>query len=159
MNLSLGMTNSLIKRFAEKGWICMKKLSSRNIQYILTPQGLNALAKRSYHYLERTMKVMSLYKDIIVSTIKDAKQEGCIEVLMIGNSDITFLIEYACHNLGMPFSIINEKLFSNNETKNINKTLFLATSSENQKILSSKIETNSDLNIVLIEDLLTRTQQ
>ncbi|HPG86689.1 MAG TPA: winged helix-turn-helix transcriptional regulator, partial [Spirochaetales bacterium] len=38
--LSLGMTNALVKRFSDKGWVLLKRLNSRNIQYALTPDGV-----------------------------------------------------------------------------------------------------------------------
>jgi predicted transcriptional regulator len=33
---SLGMTNAILKRLAKKGWISVKKLNNRNIQYAVT---------------------------------------------------------------------------------------------------------------------------
>jgi DNA-binding MarR family transcriptional regulator len=41
IGMSLGMTNSLLKRFSDKGYLYLKKISQRNIQYILTPAGMN----------------------------------------------------------------------------------------------------------------------
>ena len=53
IGMSLGMTNSLLKRFSDKGYLYLK-ISQRNIQYILTPAGMNELTHRSYRYFKRT---------------------------------------------------------------------------------------------------------
>jgi DNA-binding MarR family transcriptional regulator len=37
---SLGMTNSILKRLARKGWITIKKLNNRKIQYAVTRAGI-----------------------------------------------------------------------------------------------------------------------
>jgi len=61
--LSLGMTIALLKRFSEKGWILLKRLNTRNIQYALTPEGVNEIAHRTYRYFKRTARAANLYKD------------------------------------------------------------------------------------------------
>ncbi|MDR2102515.1 MAG: winged helix-turn-helix transcriptional regulator, partial [Treponema sp.] len=38
---SLGMTNSILKRLAQKGWITIRKVNSRRIQYAVSPEGIN----------------------------------------------------------------------------------------------------------------------
>lgn len=99
VNMSLGMTNSVLKRFAEKGWLYMNKISSRNIQYVLTPDGMNELAHRSYHYIKRTLKSVLDYKDIITSVILNEKTKGVDRVFLVGKTDLQFIVEYACtHN-------------------------------------------------------------
>ncbi len=99
VDMSLGMTNSLLKRFAEKGWLYMNKISTRNIQYVLTPEGMNELARRSYRYIKRTLKSVLDYKDIITSLVLTEKAKGICSVLLVGKTDLQFIVEYACmHN-------------------------------------------------------------
>ena len=50
--LSLGMTNGLLKRMADKGFLMMEKVNSRNIKYILTPQGHRELNRRIKNYMK-----------------------------------------------------------------------------------------------------------
>jgi DNA-binding MarR family transcriptional regulator len=59
INLSLGMTNALVKRLSQKGLIMMQKVSARSMSYVLTPEGLNELARRTYRYLKGTMRKSS----------------------------------------------------------------------------------------------------
>lgn len=92
-NLSLGMTNALLRRFTDKGWLYMKKISTRNIQYVLTSDGINELARRSSRYFKRTARLM---RDYITKVIADSVNDGCKQVLIVGETDLMFLFDFAC---------------------------------------------------------------
>ncbi len=98
-NLSLGMTNALLKRFSDKGWLYMKKISTRNIQYVLTPSGINELVHRSSRYFKRTTKLMKEYKDIIYDVINTS---NCEKAIMVGSTDLEFLFDFACMSINIP---------------------------------------------------------
>jgi predicted transcriptional regulator len=100
---SLGMTNSVLKRLARKGWITIKKINSRNIQYAVTLDGMNEIIRRSYGYFKRTIKNMFFYKEKIDLAINNAKQMGRVSVLLVGQSDLDFIVEHSCHSHGLNF--------------------------------------------------------
>jgi DNA-binding MarR family transcriptional regulator len=100
---SLGMTNSILKRLAQKGWISAKKLNRRNIQYAVTIDGINELLRRSYRYFKRTIRNIMIYKDAIDRVIGLAKRKNYAVILLIGVSDLEFIIEHSCHNQGLSF--------------------------------------------------------
>ncbi len=101
--LSLGMTNALLKRFAEKGWVLLKRLNARNIHYALTPEGVNEIAHRSYRYFRRTARNASVYRDLLEAFVLKAKREGVTRVVLAGPSDLDFILEYACERHGLIF--------------------------------------------------------
>ena len=49
-----GITADVRRRGAHRSAGEVRWLSARNIRYILTPEGMNELAHRSYHYMRRT---------------------------------------------------------------------------------------------------------
>jgi predicted transcriptional regulator len=100
---SLGMTNSILKRLALKGWITVKKLNSRNIQYAVTLEGMNEIISRGYGYFKRTIKNVFFYKDRIDQAISGAKQKGMVSALLVGPSDLDFIVEHSCHHHGLNF--------------------------------------------------------
>jgi DNA-binding MarR family transcriptional regulator len=100
---SLGMTNSILKRLAQKGWISAKKLNRRNIQYAVTIDGINELLRRSYRYFKRTIKNIMVYKDAIDRVVGLAKRKNYAVILLIGVSDLEFIIEHSCQNYGLSF--------------------------------------------------------
>jgi DNA-binding MarR family transcriptional regulator len=100
---SLGMTNSILKRLAKKGWITIKKLNSRTIQYVITLEGLNEIIRRSYRYFKRTIKNVAFYKDRIDEAIVGAKKKNLNAVLLVGASDLEFIVEHSCQYFGLSF--------------------------------------------------------
>ena len=101
--ISLGMTNSILRRLAQKGWISIKKLNHRNIQYAMTIEGMNEIISRSYNYFKRTIKNTVHYKEILDDIIRQAKQKKITAVILVGLSDLDFILEHICYHYGMSF--------------------------------------------------------
>lgn len=100
---SLGMTNAILKRLTLRGLIAVRKLNSRNVQYAITPDGVNEIARRSYRYFKRTIKNVVFYRDRIDEAVSKSKVHGAQAVLLIGISDLDFIVEHACDRHGLPF--------------------------------------------------------
>ncbi|MDR0709483.1 MAG: winged helix-turn-helix transcriptional regulator [Spirochaetaceae bacterium] len=100
---SLGMTNVILKRLARKGWIIVKKINSRNIQYAVTLDGMNEIIRRSYAYFKRTIKNVFFYKEKIDQAIGEAKRKGIVSALLVGPSDLDFIVEHSCRRHGLKF--------------------------------------------------------
>jgi predicted transcriptional regulator len=108
---SLGMTNSILKRLARKGWISIKKLNSRNIQYAITLEGINEIIHRSYGYFKRTIKNVVFYKDRIDEAFFQAKNHNVSTVLLIGTSDLEFILEHVCQRHGLSlFKVSDDRI-------------------------------------------------
>jgi DNA-binding MarR family transcriptional regulator len=100
--ISLGMVNAILKRLIEKGWLMTKRLNSRNISYVVSPDGIEEIFKRSYCYFKRTIDDIKFYRDKIEQLVEGAVNAGYKEVVLIGKSDLDFLVEYACGKAGAP---------------------------------------------------------
>ena len=59
MRLSLGMTNMLLKRLVTKGYIRIKQLDRRKVEYILTPTGFTEKMRKSVRYTIKTITLHS----------------------------------------------------------------------------------------------------
>lgn len=101
--LSLGMTNTILKRLAVKGLLTIKRINNRNIHYMVTPSGIEVLTRKSYRYFRRTIKNVVYYREAIESLIKKVKQRGYEGLLLKGASDLDFIVEYACREYGIIF--------------------------------------------------------
>jgi predicted transcriptional regulator len=96
IGLSVGMTNSILKRLVHKGWLKVQKVNNRNIQYIISPQGMERIAKRSYLYLRRTIKNVVYYREAIEALVHELAQRDFAAVVLVGASDLDFIAERAC---------------------------------------------------------------
>ena len=106
--ISLGMTNAILKRLIEKGWLMTKRLNSRNICYVVSPAGVEEIFKRGYRYFKRTIDDVLLYKNSIEQLISKAAKLGYKCVALVGNSDLDFLLEYVCGKAGLELKRIKE---------------------------------------------------
>jgi DNA-binding MarR family transcriptional regulator len=101
LNLSLGMTNAIIKRLAEKGWVTIHKINGRNLRYSLTPEGTREVARRTYRYLRRTMGQVGRWKEKIEVYMRELKAQGYTRVHLVGESDLDFILEHCAIKAGM----------------------------------------------------------
>ena len=111
--LSLGMTNSILKRLIEKGFITVKKVNNRNIKYAVSPLGIEEISKRSFKYFKRTIKNVVVYRDAVEDVLSTVKDMGYKTVVLIGKSDIDFIIEHECMKKSLV--LIREKSMVNND--------------------------------------------
>lgn len=94
--LSLGMTNAILKRLAQKGWITVRKVNNRNISYAVSPEGMELIMRKSYHYFRRTIKNVVYYRRSIEKLIHEVGRLGYQKLLLVGQSDLDFIVEHAC---------------------------------------------------------------
>ena len=97
IGLSLGMTNAILKRLAQQGLLQVRKVNNRNIQYVVSAKGMEEIAHRSYRYLKRTLKNVVYYKEAIDRLILDVEAQGYRLLVLVGNSDLDFIVEHLCH--------------------------------------------------------------
>lgn len=101
--ISLGMTNTILKRLVEKGWLITRRLNSRNISYEVSPAGRKELFGQEYRYFKRTIENVLLYKEKIEQLVSEAVAAGYKSIVLVGTSDLDFLVEYACVKAGLEF--------------------------------------------------------
>lgn len=104
-NVSLGMMNAVLKRCISRGWIAVKNLNMKKVCYCLTPEGFEAISKRSTNYLKRSFSMMNDYADRICSQFEKYKSEGVGTIVLLGKSNIQFVLEYAANKCNINFIV------------------------------------------------------
>ena len=102
-NVSLGMMNAILGRFAERGWIMLTNVNGRKLAYAVTPDGIAELAKRGKSFALRIFKLANVYSETFCKKFMEAKAAGKTKVVLYGDSYIKFIIKYACNEAGMDF--------------------------------------------------------
>ncbi len=93
LNLSLGMVNMLIRRLISKGYIRIRQLNQRKVEYILTPRGFSEKMRKSVKYTVKTLHSISLIREGVERIIVQLKKEGAFNFVIVGHSDLAFLVE------------------------------------------------------------------
>lgn len=104
IGMSLGMTNAILKRLAHKGFITIRKVNNRNILYVVSPDGFEEIARRSYRYLKRTIRNVVVYRETIHSLVKLIADQGFSEIALMEPSDLDFIVEHACDVSNVAFA-------------------------------------------------------
>jgi len=94
--LSLGMTNILVRRLVGRGWLALRRHSAKSISYLLTPEGVAEVARRSGGYFERAARIVTAKSDQIEAFIVSAKFNGARTLVLVGSSAADFIIERLC---------------------------------------------------------------
>ncbi len=101
--LSLGLTNTLLKHFMERGWLKLLHVDGRKIMYALTPSGMEEVAVRTVRYFARAAENASLYRKKIDVFVKRIADRGYGRLLLLGPMEVDFLVEYSCLKHGVRF--------------------------------------------------------
>jgi predicted transcriptional regulator len=93
MNLSLGLTNMLVGRLITKGYIRIKQLNKKKVEYILTPKGFAEKMQKSVKYTLKTIDSIGLIKRRLADVLTEAWEAGHRKFYILGASDLSGLIE------------------------------------------------------------------
>lgn len=97
MDLSLGMTNMLIRRLLSKGYIRIRQLNKKKVEYLLTPKGFSEKMRKSVRYTVKTINSISLVRSSLARMLKDLETRGRLKFYVIGGSDLVSLLETVAH--------------------------------------------------------------
>lgn len=103
LGLSLGMTNLLLKELAARGWMLMRKLTTRKVQYVLTPDGMKELSRRSYKYIKKSLHHVAVVRTQLENLVVKLQASGATGLWLVGRSGIDFLLESLCRQKGVSF--------------------------------------------------------
>ena len=93
LEMSVGLTNAILKRLVAKGRVMVQRVNHNNAHYLVTPQGLQQIGRRSYLYLRRTIGHVVRYKERLRQFCRRQAAKGVREIVLVGESDLAFLLE------------------------------------------------------------------
>jgi len=100
IGISLGMTNIIMKRLIAKGYVKMRGLNRRNVEYILTPRGFAEKVKKTHRYLLRTVDTIKTLKEKIQDTILEYYEKGERNFTILGKGELADIVEMSLRDMG-----------------------------------------------------------
>jgi DNA-binding MarR family transcriptional regulator len=100
VGVSLGMANLLIKRLATKGFLRIRQLNRRKVEYLLTAAGLAEKTKKSYRYTLKTLRSLTELRARIQAVIGAEYQRGARHFAVVGEGDLSDLTVLALQQCG-----------------------------------------------------------
>ncbi len=142
--LSLGMTNIILKRLVSKGYIKVKGLDRRKVQYIITPKGFAEKTKKSYRYFLKTIHSLQEMKKKIQHLILMEYRKGKTVFVILGEGELADIVELSLRNLNK--SELEYRRVSRLEDMNGSKAVILL--AESKADLRTSAITNKYINVL-----------
>lgn len=97
--LSLGLVNLILKKLIKKGYVKVKRLNRRNLQYFLTARGFSEISRRSSHYLWKTIDSVKRLKGKIQKLVLKEYSKGKTEFIILGDGELADIVEISLRDL------------------------------------------------------------
>lgn len=146
LGLSLGMTNLILKRLVNKGYVKIKGLDKRKVQYILTPKGFAEKTKKSYRYFLKTVHSFKEMKEKIQKLISMEYGKGKTHFIILGDGELADIVELSLKSLNK--SDLTYRRASGPEEINSNKAVILLAESKPQIKADLKCRTNRWIDVL-----------
>jgi len=88
LNVSLGLINSFIKRFAHKGYFKVTTIPRNRVKYILTPKGAAEKTRLTYEYIQYSFQFYRKARQKLRELFKDLVGQGVRRIVFFGASDL-----------------------------------------------------------------------
>ena len=156
IGVAVSMTNAYIENFVEKGLIKKKKHSTKTVEYFITKKGIERKKLLNISYLNASLKVYKSAKSNIVKFLDQVIDKGFKNILLYGAGEVAeILLQSIISDKDIPIKILgiidddidkqnhlllNTKIISIDEMKNINHDGILISSYTNNELILSKLK-------------------
>ncbi len=108
LDFSLGMTNLLLKRLIKKGYIKVRMLDRKRMEYILTPKGFIEKARKTYSFLLNSINQLNQIKNKIQHLVLEEYKKGNKKFIILGKGELTELIRISIEEMKLKDVIISQ---------------------------------------------------
>jgi len=94
LNISLGLTNSILQNLIHRGLIKAKKMTGRKILYLITPKGMVQATNFIYDRVRETQHYYQYTKDLLTTHFANLYNKGARKAVIYGTgqlAEITYL--------------------------------------------------------------------
>ena len=95
LNISLGLTNAIIKNLIHRGWLKAKKDTGRKLLYIITPEGMANVSRLMYNRFQETLHYYHYTKDLLTAYLMKLYQKGERTINIYGTGQLAEITYYA----------------------------------------------------------------
>ena len=88
LNISLGLVNSFIKRFANKGYFKIVNIQKNRVKYLLTPKGVAEKTRLTYEFIKLSYQFYNGAREKLRKLYECLENEGCCRLIFYGAGDL-----------------------------------------------------------------------
>ena len=95
LNISLGLTNSILQNLIQRGLIKAQKMTGRKILYLITPEGMANVSRLMYNRFQETLHYYHYTKDLLTAYLMKLYQQGEKTINIYGTGQLAEITYYA----------------------------------------------------------------
>ena len=142
LNISLGLTNSILQNLIYRGWIKVQKMTGRKILYLITPEGMANVSRLMYTRFQETLHYYHYTRDLLTAYLMKLYQQGEKTINIYGTGQLAEITYYAGMSTPLKLNAIisddpSKEKFLGHETISIEN--FLSQYSNYNNLSSKKI--------------------
>ena len=103
LNISLGLTNSILQNLIHRGWIKVQKMTGRKILYLITPEGMANVSRLMYNRFQETLHYYHYTRDLLTAYLMKLYQQGEKTINIYGTGQLAEITYYA--GIGTPLKL------------------------------------------------------
>ena len=177
LNISLGLTNAIIKNLIHRGWLKVKKDTGRKLLYIITPEGMANVSRLMYTRFQETLHYYHYTKDLLTAYLIKLYQQGEKTINIYGTGQLAEITYYAGISTPLKLNAIitddsSKKIFLGHEVLTLSDFIEkysqqISEKSQKELLIISTVNTDklqqeikkyqniqSNLKIINLEDIL-----
>jgi len=149
LNIALGLSNALIKKFLNKGFLKLSQAPMKRYFYYITPRGLVEKAKLTSEFLTSSFDFYNKIKDQYEKEFNKIKKQKPSKIILVGISEFTEIAILAAKITEVKIDYIAESSFKKKKFCDIsvrtNISYFLNLKQNTYFVLSSQKGINNFL--------------
>jgi len=106
LNISLGLTNSILQNLIHRGLIKAQKMTGRKILYLITPEGMANVSRLMYSRFQETLHYYHYTKDLLTAYLMKLYQQGEKTINIYGTNQLAEITYYAGISTPLKLNVI-----------------------------------------------------
>jgi len=101
IGVALGLTNLMLRRLVNKGYIKIKGTKYRRIRYLITPKGILEKSRLTYEFVQASLQLYSRVRQFWREQLAALAQAGDRRILLYGTGELTEIVYLTIREMGL----------------------------------------------------------
>ena len=100
---ALGLTNLMLRRLANKGYIKISGTKRSRIRYLITPKGILEKSRLTFEFIQYSLQLYGRVRHSLREQLSILTKEGHRRILLCGVGELTEIAFLTIHEMGLQF--------------------------------------------------------
>lgn len=101
IGVALGLTNLMLRRLINKGYVKISGTQRNRLHYLVTPQGILEKSRLTYEFIQHSVQLYTRVRHVLRDQLVVLAQEGNRRILLCGTGELAELAFLTIHEMGL----------------------------------------------------------